>query len=279
VKLSIYTFIKDGLYFDFHTVAMLRHHLPLADEIIVNEGFSTDGTYEAIKDIDPVKIRIDRNEWDRSDPRNWMVKIKETARRLCTGDWCINLDSDEFIPEWDFDRLRRFLETTDETLIPMRFVHFYGNYRVYKARWERIPHTPKLKVVIHRNLDTVEPWGDAANVRLRGVPFKAPTGSPFECHHFGEVRHPARLRQKWRTQAIRHRPHKARWDWIPSFVYDLLPHRWDDPDLLADMDIYDGPLIRAVRDDPKEFVRDGFAMYRLLARRAGRPIDEASPIA
>ena len=67
MKLSIYTFVKNGLFYDFHVAAMLRHHLPLADEIIVNEGNSTDGTYEAIRDIDP-KVHVHRSDWDQSGP-------------------------------------------------------------------------------------------------------------------------------------------------------------------------------------------------------------------
>ena len=59
MKLSIYTFVQNGLYYDFHTVAMLKHHIPLVDEIIVNEGYSTDGTYEAICDLDP-KVKVFR---------------------------------------------------------------------------------------------------------------------------------------------------------------------------------------------------------------------------
>jgi hypothetical protein len=57
MKLSLYTGVKDGLFYDFHVEAMLRHHLPLADQIVVNEGFSTDGTFEAISQIDS-KIQI-----------------------------------------------------------------------------------------------------------------------------------------------------------------------------------------------------------------------------
>src|SRR6516164_6761907 len=133
MKLSIYTFVKDGLYYDFHVVDMLRHHLPLADEIIVNEGYSDDGTYEAIRDLDP-KIKVYRNVWDRSDPSKWHVRFKDQARQLCTGDWCILLDCDEFIPEWEFERIRQFLPTTDRVIVPTRHMHFYGNYRVYIAR-------------------------------------------------------------------------------------------------------------------------------------------------
>jgi hypothetical protein len=43
MKLSIYTIVKNGLYNDLHVEAMLRHHLPLADEIVINDGFSDDG--------------------------------------------------------------------------------------------------------------------------------------------------------------------------------------------------------------------------------------------
>jgi hypothetical protein len=48
MRLSIYTFVKDGLFLDFHVVAKLRHHLSLADEIVGNEGYGKDSTFEAI---------------------------------------------------------------------------------------------------------------------------------------------------------------------------------------------------------------------------------------
>ena len=138
MRISLYTGVKDGLFYDFHVEAMLRHHLPLADQIVVNEGFSTDGTFEAISRIDS-KIQIHRFEWDRSDPNAWHRQFKNQARQLCTGDWCILLDCDEFIPEWEFARLRSFLETTDKPIVPVRFVHFYGNYceaRKQSCHWQ-----------------------------------------------------------------------------------------------------------------------------------------------
>src|SRR5215203_871236 len=124
MRLSIYTFVRNGLYFDFHVVAMLRHHARLVDEIIVDEGMSTDGTYEAIRNLDP-KIRVFRNEWDRTDPLTWHIKFKNRARQQCTGDWCILLDCDEFIPEWEVERLRGRIETSTTNMLPVRFTHFY----------------------------------------------------------------------------------------------------------------------------------------------------------
>lgn len=264
MRISVYTFVRDGLYYDFHVEAMLRHHLPLADEIIVNEGYSTDGTFEAIRDIDP-KIRVLRHHWDRSDPSSWHRKFKNQARELCTGDWCILLDCDEFIPEWEFQRLRNFLESTDKALVPVSFVHFYANYKVYIAKARQI--IPSTGIRIHRNLPTVEVWGDGANVRIVGVSDSSQETAQeaFDVHHFGCVRHPARLRQKWRTQAKQHDEAKPKWDKIPGFVFDMMPFRWKDPDFLKDLAVYEGPAIEAVRNDPDEFVRDDWLMYTYLS--------------
>src|SRR5262249_31153228 len=231
MKLSIYTFVKDGLYYDFHVVDMLKHHLPLADEIIVNEGFSTDGTYEAINEIDP-KIKVHRFHWDRSDPFTWHIKFKNQARKLCTGDWCILLDCDEFIPEWQFEPLRRLMTTTDKTMMCMKYMHFYGNYQVINTNPRQF-HWPLYKMVIHRNRDDIEVWGDGSNVAVRGSEDRSmDPDTPFECHHFGFVRNPARLRQKWRTQAKMHNQDNPKWDKTPGVLFDLFPHRWDDKDLL-----------------------------------------------
>lgn len=269
MKLSIYTGVKDGLFYDFHVEAMLRHHLPLADEIVVNEGFSTDGTYEAISRIDP-KIQVHRFEWDRSDPNAWHRKFKNQARERCTGDWCILLDCDEFIPEWEFARLREVLEKTEEAILPVRFTHFYGNYRVYMKKLAAI--VPELGYRIHRNRPDIEVWGDGANVDVVGR-HDAPqttTKDVFAVHHFGSVREPARLRQKWRTQAKQHNEERPRWDKMPKFMFDLFPHKWDDPGLLRDLAIYPGPHIQAVRDDPDEFTRDDFQTLHLLEQQADK---------
>jgi hypothetical protein len=106
----------------------------------------------------------------------------------------------------------------------------------------------------------------------RGV---AAAGDAFVVHHFGSVRRPARLRQKWRMQAKQHNTQKPRWDRVPGFVFDMFPHKWDDPDCLPDLAIYGGPQMQIVHDQPEEFVRDGFMVYERLRRRGDGRIDEA----
>jgi len=264
MKLSIYTCMKDAIYWDLHAVAMLKHHLPLADEIVVNEGYSTDGTFEAIKDLDP-KIKVFRSHWAKPDGLGWYNSFKDDARRHCTGDWCMLLDCDEFVPEWDFERLRSRLETAKEDLLAVDVLNFYGNYRVFHSR-PAISHWPDRKMILSRNRPDVEAWGDGTNVRLVGQPFAWPTiEHEFVLHHFGTVRHPAILREKWRNQ--QGRVYGTMRIPIPTFLFRWLPHRWEDPDFFEHMEVYEGPYIRAVIEDPQEFVRDRFKTYEAVLKR------------
>jgi glycosyltransferase involved in cell wall biosynthesis len=265
MRLSIYTCVKDALYWDLHAVEMLKHHLPLADEIVVNEGHSTDGTYEAIKNLDP-KIRIFRSHWPNPDGLNWYNTFKDEARRRCNGDWCMLVDCDEFIPEWDFDRLRSRLETAKEDLLSFDVINFYGNYRVFNSR-PTASNWPAKKMILSRNLPDVEAWGDGANVRIAGRPFEWPElEHEFVLHHFGMVRQAPRLREKWRNQ--QGRVYGTMRVPIPKILFRWLPHRWDDPQFFGDLSVYEGPYVRAVRENPQEFVRDGMKTYEAVLRRS-----------
>jgi glycosyltransferase involved in cell wall biosynthesis len=271
MRLSIYTFVKDGLFYDFHVVDMLRHHLPLADEIIVNEGYSSDGTYERIAHLDP-KVKVFRSHWGKPTSFDWFLGFKNEARRRCTGDWCILLDCDEFIPEWEFARLRDHLEAARECMVPLRLLNFYGNYKVYHRHPEKV-NWPGRKMAIHRNLPEIEVWGDGSNVRRRGEEFDwGASAEEFVCHHFGFVRSAARLREKWRNLQGSLHTNRRKWFSVPSFLFDWWPHDWRDPAFVDDLALYEGPYLQAVRDNPDEFVRDRFVLYEHLRRRALQPV-------
>jgi hypothetical protein len=262
MKLSIYTAVKEGIANDYHIEAMLKHHLPLADEIIVNEGYSSDDTYVRIQNISP-KINIFRSHWEKLTDMSWFVGFKEAARLRCTGDWCILLDPDEFIPEWEFSSIREHLAQTDEIMVPVRILNFYGNYRVYHAKPQKVLWQEK-KMIIHRNRPDMEIWGDGSNIRLRGTKLTWDTSiKEYTLHHFGMVRHAEVLRYKWWLQG---RAQTGRSTWLrpPRWIFKVFPHNWKDPQFIADLAVYNGPYVRAVADDPAEFTRDNMMLLRFL---------------
>ena len=264
MKISIHTVAKDAIRLDFHLEHMLRHHAPFADEIIVMEGMSKDSTYDRIKDIDP-KIKIIRSEWNATDSYRDFV---ERGRAECTGDWCIKLDADEFLPEWEWDRLREHLASTTHTFVPIRLLNFYGNYKVVQSDSRQLSW-PEFKWCIHPNDPDIHFWGDASNAAFADQP-KDFGRDPvyFEVHHFGAVRDAKRLREKWRTQAIRNQKHtgyyrdKKKIRRLPSWVYNLFPHDWLDKDMTRGLAYYAGPHMDIVKNDPAEFVRDEFKALR-----------------
>ena len=274
MKLSVYTCVRDGLYHDSHVVPMIRHHLPFADEIVVHDGNSTDGTAEAIAAIGSDKVKLFRSDWGKPTGLDWIPRFKNPARQRCTGDWAINLDCDEFLPEWDFAPFRAWLEEapTDALVLPLRMMNFYGSYRVYHRHPEKVPW-PDVKWNVHRNRPDIEVYNDGSNVRRVGdEKTLAPVEPKFAVHHFGFVRNPARLRQKWRNVLAnlyaRRDGKKTNRFGLPTFLFDLFPHRWKDPQFMPDLAVYDGPHIAPVRDDPAEFTRDRGELYDYLTKRA-----------
>lgn len=270
MKVSLYTFVKNGLRNDYHIVAMLRHHLPFADEIIVHEGYSTDGTYEAIRDLSP-KIKVFRSDWETHKGMGWVNAFKEAARLKCTGDWCAMLDADEFIPEQSFDAVRTAMANTDKYTLPTKLINFYGNYKVYNAAPEKF-RWPVYKVNLHRNVpEIVFHGGDASSVRHRHEEFLLyPDKVVCDLHHFGPVRRPAVMREMWRN--MRGRLYNApppRFQ-LPAFVFKLFPHNWRDPDFLPHLKLWDGPFAKAVLDDPAEFTRDGMQLLEYLTAKDGK---------
>jgi len=148
----------------------------------------------------------------------------------------------------------------------VKFYNFYGNYRVYHADPASVRWITK-KMIIHRNVDSLEFWGDGSNLKEKGKPFTWATSTrEFTVHHFGSVRHPGRLREAW-WSAGRFRAGRSITFRPPPFIFNLFPHKWKDPDFMPGLRIYDGPYISAVREHPEAFVRDGMEMYNWLKTR------------
>src|SRR5436190_24123497 len=90
VKISGFTFIRNGNALGYPFVPSIRSLLPLCDEIIVNVPRSTDGTLQSVRAIGDPKIRIIESDWDEKERVGDPILRRHTDRALeeCTGDWC-----------------------------------------------------------------------------------------------------------------------------------------------------------------------------------------------
>jgi len=143
VKISGFTFIRNGNHLGYPFVPSIRSLLPLCDEIIVNVPRSTDGTLESVKAIGDPKIRIIESDWDESERVGDPIMRRHTdlALEQCTGDWCVYIQGDEVLHEESIPAMRRAMErelsNVDVQGLLVDYTHFYGSYwtEVYSFGW------------------------------------------------------------------------------------------------------------------------------------------------
>lgn len=145
MKVSGFTFIRNGSELGYPYVESILSALPLCDEFVVNVGFSTDDTLDRIKSINSEKIRIIQTPWNEkiSDRGFTFAQQKMIAQYACTGDWAFYIEGDEVIHEDDVDVLRHTMMTHLNNpaveAIVFDYFHFYGNPNTIAVspRWYR----------------------------------------------------------------------------------------------------------------------------------------------
>ena len=106
---------------DIHINAVLEN-VKFADEIIVVDSFSTDGTIEKIKEHPNVKL-IQRPFLNYTDQKSF-------ALEQATNDWVIFLDADERIP----DRLRNEILATVNSSEPTADAYYFYRTFMFKNK-------------------------------------------------------------------------------------------------------------------------------------------------
>lgn len=211
MKVSAFTICRNAVSFDYPIVEVIQSALPIVDEFIVNVGQSEDGTRELIRSIGSDKVRIVDSVWDDSMKQDGLLFSYETNKALarCTGDWALYLQADEVLHEADHETISRSLreQLGNPSVLgfSFRYHHFYGDYRSLN------PWFYHRAVRIIRNDGQVESCGDAVGFWLKadqGWMQSAhkdrirPSGATI--YHYGWVKQPRVLLDKFRYQVARH---------------------------------------------------------------------------
>src|SRR5207249_1691320 len=112
VKISGFTFIRNGVELGYPFAPSIRSLLPLCDEIIVNVPRSADNTLERVRAIGDPKIRVIESEWDETLRQDGLALSHHTnlALRECAGDWCVYIQADEVLHEDTAPVMRAVME-------------------------------------------------------------------------------------------------------------------------------------------------------------------------
>jgi hypothetical protein len=205
MKVSGFTFLRNGQKLGYPFVASIRSILPLVDEFVIALGPCDDDTEKMLREIGDQKIRIIPTQWNERIQPDYSVKgfvygqQKSIALFNCTGDWAFYLEADEVLHENDLPKIRaameKHLNNPRVEALAFDYLHFYGNANTYA--WS--PAWYRSEVRILRN--TIPAWGPEGlffvvlDSHKKGrYPRAARTGATI--YHYGWVRNEGQMNLK-----------------------------------------------------------------------------------
>ncbi len=201
MKISGFTFIKNGEILGYPFIQSINSVLSICDEFIVNVGNSEDDTLEKVKSINNPKIKIIQNNWNDNMRNAGFVygQQKMIAQYNCTGDWAFYVESDEVYHEKDLPKIKQAMQThladNNVEALVMDYYHFYGNSNTYldSPGWYRSEAR-----IIKNNIRSYAPdglfWLVLDKNKVGRYPRAKKTG--VYCYHYGWVRDEAKMKLK-----------------------------------------------------------------------------------
>lgn len=201
MKVSGFTFIRNGSLLGYPFIESILSALPICDEFIVAVGDSEDDTLERIQAIGSNKIRIIQTQWnEKMQDRGFVyAQQKMIAQYNCTGDWAFYLEGDEVLHEDDLPKIRASMEehlnNPKVEALAFDYHHFFGS-----PDWVAIsPAWYRQECRIIRN--TIRSWAPdglyfvVMDKNKKGrYPRAALVDAPI--YHYGHVRSVEAMRKK-----------------------------------------------------------------------------------
>ncbi len=264
MKVSGFTFLRNGQKLGYPYAPSIRSILPIVDEFVVALGPCDDDTEKLLREIGDPKIHIIPTQWNERIQPDYSLKgfvygqQKSIALFNSTGDWAFYLEADEVVHEDDLPKIRvameRHLNNPRVEALVFDYLHFYGNANTYawSPRWYR------TEARIIRN--SIPAWGPEGlffvvqDTHRRGrFPRAAHTGVTI--YHYGWVRGESQMNLKAAAT------HKY-WDDKPAAPVD---YAQIDP---ATLKLFTGTHPQVVRDwlPPAEGIFRADPDYKLSSR-------------
>ena len=210
MKISGFSFVRNGVSLYYPVAESIRSILPICDEFVVAVGKGNEGdrTREVIEAIGDPKIRIIDTVWDESHFKRGAVNSRQSdiAKAACTGDWLFYLQADEVVHEKYLPvikaRCEALLNQKAVEGLLFRYKHFWGDYSRYLD--SRAWYSQEIRIV--RNLPEIHSWHSAQSFRSFDF-YESPWQTSgtrklrvakvdAEIYHYGWVRPPHLMQTK-----------------------------------------------------------------------------------
>lgn len=209
MKVSAFTYVRNGVYYDYPFVESIKSVLPAVDEFIVVIGDSKDETRKLVEDIRDPKIRIVDSVWDPKMRSGGYIFAQQANIGLDhvskDADWIFHIQADELIHENDLPVIREAMtkelnnKEVEGFLFP--FIHFFGDYQHYAP--SRRFHQKEIRIV--RNDPAIRSFRDSQGFRRFDNPARPQDEKGHKLnvrqikasvYHYSYVKSPAKQMQK-----------------------------------------------------------------------------------
>lgn len=168
MKISGFSYVRNGFDYGVPFLEAIQSILPVCDEFVIAVGDSTDGTRAAIENLRSEKIRIIDTIWDARLNEGGKIFAQQSNLALdaITGSWAFHIQADEVIHEKHLPLIKAAIEANDADkkvegfILP--FLHFWGSYDY--IRNSRRVH--RYEVRVFRNLPVIRSYKDSQGFRL-----------------------------------------------------------------------------------------------------------------
>ncbi|MBK7104090.1 MAG: hypothetical protein IPH62_02260 [Ignavibacteriae bacterium] len=213
MKISGFSFVKNGVSLYYPIVESIKSILPIVDEFYIAVGKSSEGddTRERIEKIGDPKVKIIDTIWEEKYFKKGIINSIQTdiAMKKCIGDWLFYLQADEVIHEKYLsnikNRCEELLEDKEVEGLLFRYKHFWGDYHHYHNGHGWYPN--EIRIV--RNLPDIHSWQSAQSFRKfefydnprqeNGHTKLKVAKVDAEVYHYGWVRPPHLMQNKKRA--------------------------------------------------------------------------------
>ena len=212
MKVSCFSFIRDGVKLGYPFEESIRSALPICDEFVIAVGASDDPTWDRLQAMGEPKLKLLPTQWNEQCRSHGFVygQQKMVAQYNCTGDWAFYLEGDEVLHEQDHERLlaamRHYLDDEAVEALAFDYYHFYGDVRHLHVSSQAYRRATRI---IRNRLRSIAPdglywavikertWHGGRNKRRTRYPRAAALNIPI--YHYGNARDARFLKIKAET--------------------------------------------------------------------------------
>lgn len=203
MKVCGFTFVRNGVKFDYPIVEAIQSILPVCDSFLVAIGNCEDGTEELIRSIGSSKIKIIHTVWDDSLREGGRVLAVETDKAFQAiteeFDWAFYLQADEVVHESSLPIVKQaMLDNLHNPKVDgllFKYFHFYGSYQYVGEAYSWC----RREIRVIRNRKDIFSYRDAQGFRKKPNEKLRVKLIDAYVYHYSWVRDPRALQSKVET--------------------------------------------------------------------------------